>query len=76
MQKYNHRLPHVHDELHEQVIYYKYNFPPEAEPYHEVITNWQREFQQEIGKNHAGYFDKAGWLYFSKEIFDFILDIT
>ncbi|NDB53653.1 MAG: zinc carboxypeptidase, partial [Chitinophagaceae bacterium] len=43
-----------------------------AEPYHEVITNWQREFQQEIGKNHARYFDQNGWLYFTKERFDLL----
>jgi hypothetical protein len=72
MQQYNLWLPHVHVDFHEQGINEPYYFPPAAEPYHEVITNWQREFQQEIGKNHAGYFDKAGWLYFSKEIFDLL----
>ncbi len=72
MQQYNQWLPHVHVDFHEQGINEPYYFPPAAEPYHEVITNWQREFQQEIGKNHAGYFDKAGWLYFSKEIFDLL----
>ena len=29
-----------------------------------------REFQKEIGNNHAKYFDKNGWLYFTKETFD------
>lgn len=72
MQQYNQWLPHVHVDFHEQGINEPYYFPPAAEPYHEVITNWQRDFQQEIGKNHAGYFDKAGWLYFSKEIFDLL----
>ncbi|MEY4804433.1 MAG: hypothetical protein RL331_952 [Bacteroidota bacterium] len=72
MQQYNLWLPHVHVDFHEQGINEPYYFPPAAAPYHEVITNWQREFQQEIGKNHAGYFDKAGWLYFSKEIFDLL----
>ncbi|MEN9743809.1 MAG: hypothetical protein RLZZ65_1614 [Bacteroidota bacterium] len=72
VQQYNQWLPHVHVDFHEQGINEPYYFPPAAEPYHEVITNWQREFQKEIGKNHAGYFDKAGWLYFSKEIFDLL----
>ncbi|MEN9700408.1 MAG: hypothetical protein RLZZ301_1606 [Bacteroidota bacterium] len=72
MQQFNQWLPHVHVDFHEQGINEPYYFPPAAEPYHEVITNWQREFQQEIGKNHAGYFDNAGWLYFSKEIFDLL----
>jgi hypothetical protein len=72
VQQYNQWLPHVHVDFHEQGINEPYYFPPAAEPYHEVITNWQRDFQKEIGKNHAGYFDKAGWLYFSKEIFDLL----
>jgi hypothetical protein len=69
---YNQWLPHVHVDFHEQGINEPYYFPPAAEPYHEVITNWQRDFQKEIGKNHASYFDKEGWLYFSKEIFDLL----
>ena len=69
---YNDWLPHVHVDFHEQGINEPYYFPPAAEPYHQVITNWQRDFQKEIGKNHASYFDKNGWLYFSKEIFDLL----
>jgi len=69
---YNQWLPHVHVDFHEQGINEPYYFPPAAEPYHEVVTNWQRDFQKEIGKNHATYFDKEGWLYFSKEIFDLL----
>ncbi len=69
---YNSWLPHVHVDFHEQGINEPYYFPPAAEPYHEVITDWQRAFQKDIGKNHAKYFDKASWLYFSKEIFDLL----
>lgn len=69
---YNRWLPHVHVDFHEQAINEPYYFPPAAEPYHEVITKWQREFQVQIGKNHAKYFDVAGWLYFSKETFDLL----
>ena len=69
---YNQWLPHVHVDFHEQGINEPYYFPPAAEPFHEVITNWQRDFQKDIGKNHASYFDKEGWLYFSKEIFDLL----
>jgi hypothetical protein len=72
VQRYNQWLPHVHVDFHEQGINEPYYFPPAAEPYHEVITNWQRDFQKEIGANHASYFDKEGWLYFSKEIFDLL----
>lgn len=72
VQVYNKWMPHVHVDFHEQGINEPYYFPPAAEPYHEVITNWQRNFQKEIGKNHASYFDKNGWLYFSKEVFDLL----
>ena len=72
VQRYNQWLPHVHVDFHEQGINEPYYFPPAAEPYHEVITNWQRDFQKQIGANHASYFDKEGWLYFSKEIFDLL----
>ncbi len=72
VKRYNQWLPHVHVDFHEQGINEPYYFPPAAEPYHEVITNWQRDFQKEIGANHASYFDKEGWLYFSKEIFDLL----
>ncbi|WKZ59422.1 MAG: M14 family metallopeptidase [Cyclobacteriaceae bacterium] len=67
---YNQWMPHVHVDFHEQGYNNPYYFAPAAEPYHEVITPWQREFQVMIGKNHAKYFDKQGWLYFTKEVFD------
>lgn len=70
MVKYNQWLPHVHVDFHEQGHNEPYYFAPAAEPFHDVITPWQREFQTMIGKNHAGYFDKEGWLYFTKERFD------
>jgi hypothetical protein len=69
---YNRWLPQVHVDFHEQGYNAPYYFAPAAEPYHEVITNWQREFQMKIGKNNAKYFDQNGWLYFSKEIFDLL----
>ena len=67
---YNEWLPHVHVDFHEQSINAPYYFAPAAQPYHEVITQWQRDFQVTIGKNNAKYFDDNGWLYFTKEIFD------
>jgi len=67
---YNQWLPQVHVDFHEQGYNNPYYFAPAAEPYHEVITNWQREFQTIIGKNNAKYFDEKGWLYFTKERFD------
>ncbi len=67
---YNSWLPQIHVDFHEQGINAPYYFAPAAQPYHEVITPWQRDFQQTIGKNHARYFDEKGWLYFTKEEFD------
>lgn len=70
MVKYNQWMPHVHVDFHEQGYNNPYYFAPAAEPFHEVITPWQREFQTTIGKNNAAYFDKNAWLYFTKEYFD------
>ncbi len=67
---YNDWLPHVVADLHEQYYNAPYYFAPAAQPYHKYLTQWQSDFQVEIGKNHAGYFDENGWLYFTKEVFD------
>lgn len=67
---YNTWMPQVHVDFHEQGVNEPYYFAPAAQPYHDVITPWQREFQVALGKNHAKYFDANGWLYFTKEVFD------
>lgn len=69
---YHEWMPHIHVDFHEQYINNPYYFAPAAEPLHEVITPWQREFQSTVGRNHAKYFDKEGWLYFTKESFDLL----
>ncbi|MCU0394777.1 MAG: M14 family metallopeptidase [Chitinophagaceae bacterium] len=68
--KYNQWMPHIHVDFHEQGYNEPYYFAPAAEPFHEVITPWQRDFQTRIGRNHARYFDANGWLYFTRERFD------
>src|SRR5690606_2878861 len=70
IEEYNNWLPHVHVDFHEQGVDNPYYFAPGAEPYHEVITDFQREFQSTLGRNHAKYFDAQGWFYFTKEVFD------
>ncbi|MEL6658610.1 MAG: M14 family zinc carboxypeptidase [Bacteroidota bacterium] len=70
--KYHQWMPHVHADLHEQWYNNPYYFAPAAQPYHTYITEWQSEFQVEIGKNHARYFDQNGWLYFTREVFDLL----
>ncbi|MGK7389176.1 MAG: M14 family metallopeptidase [Candidatus Cyclobacteriaceae bacterium M2_1C_046] len=69
---YHKWMPHIHVDFHEQGYNSPYYFAPAAEPFHEVITPWQREFQIEIGRNNARYFDEEGWLYFTKERFDLL----
>jgi len=63
-------MPHVHVDFHEQGYNSPYYFAPAAEPFHKAITDWQRDYQTMIGKNHAKYFDENNWLYFTREIFD------
>src|SRR5690606_22754675 len=67
---YHDWLPHVHVDFHEQGFNNPYYFAPAAEPMHNVISTWQRDFQKIIGKNNARHFDKHGWLYFTREVFD------
>jgi hypothetical protein len=70
MKVYHEWMPHIHVDFHEQSINSPYYFAPAAEPLHEVITDWQKEFQIQIGQNHAKYFDQNNWLYFTRERFD------
>lgn len=70
MKIYDQWLPQVHVDYHEQGVNEPYYFAPAAQPYHDVITQWQRDFQVTIGKNNAKYFDSNGWLFFTKEVFD------
>ncbi|TXD84900.1 zinc carboxypeptidase [Subsaximicrobium wynnwilliamsii] len=69
---YNQWLPQIHVDFHEQGIEKPYYFAPAAAPFHEIISDWQRDFQTEIGKNNAKYFDQNGWLYFTRERFDLL----
>ena len=67
---YNQWLPQVHVDFHEQGVNSPYFFAPAAEPVHEYVTSFQREFQGIIGRNNAKYFDSEAWLYFTREVFD------
>ena len=72
MALYREWMPQVHVDYHEQGIDAPYYFAPAAEPYHQVITPFQRAFQDSIGRNHARYFDAKGWVYFTKLRFDLL----
>jgi hypothetical protein len=67
---YHDWMPQIHVDFHEQGYNDDYYFAPAAKPYHNVISQWQRDFQVTIGKNHAKYFDRESWLYFTGEVFD------
>ncbi len=67
---YHRWMPTVHVDYHEMGTDDPYYFAPGAEPFHEELTEWQRDFQFTIGRNNASYFDRNGWLYFTREVFD------
>ncbi len=69
---YQQWYPQVHVDFHEQGYNEPYYFAPAAEPLHILLTPWQKEFQDQIGKNHAKYFDQNNWLFFTKERFDLL----
>ncbi|MBE9602951.1 M14 metallopeptidase family protein [Pedobacter sp. MC2016-24] len=69
---YQEWLPEVHLDFHEQNYNEPYYFAPAAEPIHQDITVWQREFQLIAGKSNAKLFDQKGWKYFTKEQFDLL----
>lgn len=63
-------MPQVHADVHEFTGQAPYYFPPAARPYHSVLTPWQAEFQDRLGRNHARHFDANGWGYFTRERYD------
>lgn len=69
---YHQWMPEVHVDFHEQSYNDPYYFAPAAEPVHQDITAFQRDFQIVAGKNNAKYFDQNGWQYFTKERFDLL----
>lgn len=69
---YHKWMPEVHVDFHEQNYNEPYYFAPAAEPIHQDITPWQREFQVIVGKSNARSFDQKGWKYFTKEQFDLL----
>ena len=69
---YKQWMPHVHVDYNEQYYDEPYYFAPAVEPYHELITDWQKDFQQIIGNNNAKYFDENKLLYFRNEEFDLL----
>jgi len=72
MKLYNSYMPHVHADFHEMGSGSTYFFPPGAEPWHQVITPWQREFHALTGKKSSELFDARFRLYYTKDNFDLL----
>lgn len=70
MKLYNSYMPQVHADFHEMGSGSTYFFPPGAEPWHEVITPWQKEFHSLTGKKSAELFNPRFRLYYTKDNFD------
>ena len=47
-----------------------YFFAPSAEPFNPNIVDSQRAAQDLIGRNHGAWFDRMGYDYYTREIFD------
>lgn len=47
-----------------------YFFAPSAEPFNPHIAAGQRAAQEVIGRNHARWFDRLGYSYFTREVYD------
>jgi len=63
-------LPLVSVDLHEMGSDSSYFFSPEADPYNPNLTATQRENLKLFGRNNARWFDKYGFDYFTREIYD------
>lgn len=62
--------PLVFTDLHEMATDATYYFTPEADPYNPHLTADQRASLQLFGHNDAQWFDRFGFDYFTREIYD------
>ena len=66
----NRHLPQVVVDIHEMDGDQSYYFAPAAKPFNPFMTQAQIANMDAIGKNHARHFDRFGFDYFTREIFD------
>ncbi len=62
--------PLIAVDLHEMGTESSYFFAPGAAPYNPHLTAEQKEQMTWFGKNNAKWFDKFGYSYFTREVFD------
>lgn len=63
-------FPLIHADIHEMGTDSSYFFPPPAEPFNPHLTRAQLERLERVGRNIGGHFDRFGFDYFTREIFD------
>lgn len=63
-------LPLVQVDLHEMGGNSSYFFTPGSLPYNPNLTQDQKDQMNWFGKNDAKWFDKFGWPYFTREVYD------
>ncbi|MGH7559448.1 MAG: M14 family zinc carboxypeptidase [Gemmatimonadales bacterium] len=49
----------------------QYFFPPTARPMNLNLGPWQSKWEERFGKANAAAFDRHGWQYYTRDIFDF-----
>ncbi len=62
--------PLVFVDLHEMNTESTYFFSPEARPYNPHLASSQRESLELFGRNNAKWFDRNGFPYFTREVYD------
>jgi hypothetical protein len=62
--------PLVFVDLHEMGSDSTYYFAPEADPYNPHLTAGQKQALKLFGRNNAKWFDRYGFDYFTREVFD------
>ena len=62
--------PLIHVDLHEMGTESTYFFAPGSAPYNPYLTSSQKEQMSWFGRNNAKWFDKFGYSYFTREVFD------
>ena len=62
--------PQVAIDLHEMGTDSTYYFAPPADPFNPNMTKWQRDYQTDLGKGNAKWFDQFGFAYFTRDTYD------
>lgn len=62
--------PQVYVDLHEMGGDSTYYFPPQADPRNPNQTDDIAKWIEVVGRNNAGWFDRMGFDYFTREVFD------